>query len=658
MSAHVRDDSMREPFREFAPTDADPASLHERLDRVWNDGSGLWAWLTTVDHKRIGKRYIATTMLMFVFGGINAALMRLQLAQPNGHLLGPDKYNQVFTVHGTTMMFLFAVPVMQAMGLYLVPLMIGARTVPFPRLNAFGYWTYVVGALLLVVSTVLNVGPDAGWFAYTPLSGPAFSPGKRIDIWAQTVTFTEIAALIGATQIIVAVFKLRAPGMSINRIPLFVWAQLVVSFMVIFAMPSVAVTSLMLAMDRGVSTHFFNPAEGGDVLLWQHLFWFFGHPEVYIIFLPGLGMISPIVEAFSRRQIFGYLPMVVSMVFTGAVAFALWVHHMFAAPGHQMGLSFFTVASMIVSIPTGVQIFCWIATMWLARPRLTAPMLFVVGFFITFVIGGVTGVMLASVPFDRQVTDTYFIVAHLHYVLLGGAIMPLFGAFYYWFPKFTGKLLSETWGKAQFWLFFVGVNVTFFPMHYLGLAGMPRRIYTYDESSGWGTLNLVSTIGAVTIVSSVAVFLFNVWRSRRGGQDAGPNPWDAPGLEWATESPPPSYTFLHVPVVESRTPLWATSAAMPVVTGLHTDRREILVTTTFDATPSYRHQAPPGTIGPVLMAVCMAVVFIGSIFSPWAVLGGIGLAFGAALVWAWPRESDIKTDLVESPVRVAIQERA
>ena len=637
--------------RDPAPLDSETTNLHERLDLVWRSKPGFWGWLTSTDYKSIGKRYIVTTMAMFIFGGLNAGLMRMQLAFPESSLIGPDRYNQAFSVHGTTMMFLFAVPVMQAFGLYFVPMMLGTRNVPFPRLNAFGYWAYLTGALLLVISTLVNMGPDAGWFSYVPLAGPQFSPGKRVDVWAQTVTFTEIAALVGATQIIVAVAKLRAPGMSVNRIPLFVWAQLVVAFMVVFAMPSVATGSLMLAMDRSVTTHFFNPAEGGDALLWQHLFWFFGHPEVYIIFLPALGMITPIIETFCRRPVVGYIPMVAALVFTAAIAFALWVHHMFAAPGHQMGLSFFTVASMIVSIPTGVQIFCWIATLWTApvRPKMATPMLFMMGFFVTFVIGGVTGVMIASVPFDRQAHDTYFIVAHLHYVLLGGAVMPLFGAFYYWFPKFTGRMLSEKLGKAQFWLFFIGVNVTFFPMHWLGMEGMPRRVYTYSADTGWGLLNLVSTIGAVIIVASVAVFLVNAWRSRRSGTVAEANPWGAAGLEWAAASPPASYTFLHQPVVESRMPLWERSAELPVLTGLHTDRREILVTTTLDARPDYRHHGPSDNIGPLLMAGCMAVLFIGSIYTPYAVLGGLGLAFIAGFVWAWPKKSEDVVELVDTP---------
>src|ERR1051325_8817805 len=340
----------------------------ETLDATWRDGPGIWGWLTAVDHKSIGKRYIITAFLMFLAGGIEAALMRMQLSRPENALIGPDRYNQLFTTHGTTMMFLFAVPIMTAMGLYLVPLMIGARGLAFPRLNAFGYWNYVVAVVCLYVSLFVNTGPDTGWFAYVPLSGPAYSPGHRVDVWAQVVTFTEISALCGAVNIIVTVFKMRAPGMSLNRIPLFVWAQLVVAFMIVFAMPAVATGStLMLATDRAVNMHWFNPAEGGDALLWQHIFWFFGHPEVYIIFLPAIGMITPIVETFCRRPVFGYTAIVMANITTAFFAFGLWVHHMFATPIPELGQSLFTAASMTIAIPTGVQIFCWIATMWTAE---------------------------------------------------------------------------------------------------------------------------------------------------------------------------------------------------------------------------------------------------------------------------------------------------
>jgi len=625
------------------------------LEEVWSDRAGFWGWLTAVDHKSIGKRYIITTFLMFIAGGIEAAMMRMQLARPENTLLGPDKYNQIFTTHGTTMMFLFAVPMMNAMGIYFVPLMVGARSIAFPRLNAFGYWTYVVAVVFLYVSLFANTGPDAGWFAYVPLSGPAYSPGHRVDVWAQVVTFTEIAALVAAVNIIVTTFKMRAPAMSLNRIPLFVWAQLVVSFMIVFAMPSVAVGStLMLAMDRAVNTHWFNYTEGGDVLLWQHIFWFFGHPEVYIIFLPALGFVTPIVETFSRRKVFGYTALVMANITTAFFAFGLWVHHMFATPIPELGQSLFTAASMMIAIPTGVQMFCWIATMWMGRPRFTTAMLFILGFIFTFINGGVTGVMLASVAFDKQAHDTFFVVAHLHYVLLGGGVMPLFGAFYFWFPKITGRMLDETLGKLHFWLFVIGVNVTFFPMHVLGLEGMPRRVYTYLASTGWGSLNLVATLGAYTIALSVIVFLVNAIRSWWGGEVAGANPWNSSGLEWATTSPPPPYNFVHVPVTTSRHPLWDTTVELPVLSGLRTDRREVLVTTTFDARPDHRHEDPEPSIWPLYLALCMGLTFIGGIFSPYIVVVGLALTLPGLFGLAWQSITNHRgPDHVDAPQALA-----
>jgi cytochrome c oxidase subunit I+III len=628
-----------------------------QLERVWQTRPGIWGWLITVDHKAIGRRYLVTAFLMFIAGGIEAAFMRTQLARPGNTLLGPDRYNQLFTTHGTTMMFLFAVPVMTAMGIYFVPLMVGARSIAFPRLNAFGYWTYVVGVVFLYVSLFANTAPDVGWFAYVPLSGPQYSPGHRVDVWAQVVTFTEIAALVAAVNIIVTTFKMRAPGMSLNRIPLFVWAQLVVSFMIVFAMPAVAAGStLMLATDRAVNMHWFNPAEGGDALLWQHIFWFFGHPEVYIIFLPALGFITPIIETFSRRKVFGYTALVLANITTAFFAFGLWVHHMFATPIPELGQSLFTAASMLIAIPTGVQIFCWLATIWSGRPELRTPMLFVLGFFFTFVNGGITGVMLASVAFDKQAHDTFFVVAHLHYVLIGGGLMPLFGAFYFWFPKITGRLLSETLGKWNFWLFVIGVNVTFFPMHVLGLNGMPRRVYTYLPETGWGPLNLVATIGAYTIALSVLVFIANVVRAFVRGPVADANPWESYGLEWAVPSPPPPYNFVHTPVATSRHPLWETSIELPVMTGLRADRREVLMTTAFDARPESRHNHPTDSIWPLYLAGCMGVVFIGSIFSPYFVLGGLGLSLIGLAGWGWTGAQKLQRERVlagESIVELA-----
>src|SRR5215207_1954217 len=370
----------------------------EELERTWAPPRGLRGWFTDTDHKSIAMRYIVTAFVFFVLGGIEAALMRIQLARPDSHFLSPDQYNQIFTVHGTTMMFLFAVPIMTALGIYLVPLMVGSRDVAFPRLNLYGYFVYLIGGILLYAGFMLNTGPDAGWFAYVPLSGPAYSPGKRVDVWAQMITFTEISALAGAIIVIGTVFKMRAPGMTLNRLPLFVWAQLVTSFMIIFAMPSVMLASSFLASDRLIDTHFFNPAEGGDAILYQHLFWFFGHPEVYIIFIPALGFISPIIITFARRKIFGHVPLVLSLISTGFIGFGLWVHHMFATPIPQMGQSFFTGASMMIAIPSGVQIFCWIATLWGGKLNLKTPLYFVLGFFVIFVLGGLTGVMQASVP--------------------------------------------------------------------------------------------------------------------------------------------------------------------------------------------------------------------------------------------------------------------
>jgi cytochrome c oxidase subunit I+III len=625
-----------------APEPASAALVREReeLERAWSGGPGLWGWLTSVDHKSVAKRYIVTAFVFFLLGGVEAALIRMQLSRPENRLLGPDAYNQIFSTHGTTMMFLFAVPIMTAIGLYFVPLMIGTRNVAFPRLNAYGYYVYLIGGMLLYVGLLLNTGPEAGWFNYVPLSGPAFSPGKRTDVYAQTVTFTEISALITAVEIIVTIFKQRAPGMSLNRMPLFVWAQLVTAFMIVFAMPWVATASMFLAMDRLIGTHLFNPAEGGDALLWQHLFWFFGHPEVYIIFVPALGMVSSIVTAFTRRPIFGYPVMVLALVVTGFLGFGLWVHHMFATGIPQVSQSFFTAMSMMIAIPTGVQIFCWTATIWAGRPRFEVPFLFVLGFVVVFIIGGFTGVMVASVPYDVQAHDSYFVVAHLHYVLLGGAVFPLFGALYFWFPKVTGRMLSERLGRWHFWLFFAGVNLTFFPMHQLGLDGMTRRVYTYLPETGWGPLNLLATIGALTITASVVVLLANVARSLARGAAAGPDPWQAPSLEWATDSPPPPYNFQHPPTVQSRSPLWKRDPDAPVVTGLRTDMRELLVTTMLDAEPDSRMRLPEPTIWPLVAALATGVTFITLIFTPWGLPIGAVLITFAFIGWGWPNQKE------------------
>ena len=605
----------------------------EELERTWAPPRGLLGWFKDTDHKAVAKRFIVTAFVFFVLGGIEAALMRIQLARPDSHFLSPDLYNQVFTVHGTTMMFLFAVPIMTALGIYLVPLMVGSREVAFPRLNLYGYYVYLIGGLLLYTGFLLNTGPDAGWFSYVPLSGPAYSPGKRVDVWAQMISFTEISALVGAVIIIATVFKMRAPGMSLNRLPLFVWAQLVTSFMIIFAMPAVMLASSLLASDRLIDTHFFNPAEGGDAILYQHLFWFFGHPEVYIIFIPGLGFISSIVAAFARNKIFGYTAMVLSLIATGFIGFGLWVHHMFATPIPQMGQSFFTAASMIITIPTGVQIFCWIATLWTGKLNIKTPLLFILGFFAIFILGGLTGVMLASVPLDLQIHDTFFVVAHLHYVLIGGAVFPLFGAFYYWIPKWTGRMLSERAGRWNFALMFTGFNLVFFPMHQLGLSGMPRRVYTYLPESGWGTLNLIASMGAFILAVGVLVFIINFVWAWRAGALAGDNPWAADTLEWSVSSPPPHYNFHNIPVVQGRYALWEMTPDAPVVRGLKTHRRETLVTSVLDAEPELTFDLPGPSIWPLMVALATGVTFIAGIFTPWAFLVGAILTGAALTGW-------------------------
>ena len=613
-------------------------SLKEELEHTWDTEPGLMGWLSTTDHKIIGRRFIITAFSFFVSAGILAVMMRLQLSRPGNKLLGPDLYNQIFTVHGTTMMFLFAVPMMLGLGIYFVPLMIGTRNLAFPRLNAFGYWIYLAGGLFLWISFFVNMGPDTGWFSYVPLSGPEFSPGKRVDVWAQMITFTEISALFEATNLIVTIFKMRAPGMALNRMPLFVWSMLVCSVMIVFAMPAVMLASGYLALDRAIGTHFFNPVEGGDPLMYQHLFWFFGHPEVYIIFIPALGMVSTIIASFTRREIFGYPAMVLSLVATGFMGFGLWVHHMFATGLPQLGASFFTTASMMIAIPSGVQIFCWIATMWSGRLIFRTPLLFVLGFFAIFVLGGLTGVMIASVPFDLQVHDTYFIVAHFHYVLIGGAVFPLFGALYYWFPKMTGRMLGEKLGRLNFWLMFIGFNLAFFPMHILGLHGMPRRVFTYAPETGWTDLNMLATAGGVVLTLGVLTFLINVGASLRNGLAAPANPWDSPGLEWGTASPAPSYNFLHLPTVNGRYALWSRDEDQPVVIGVRSDRREVLVTRALDAEPDHRLTLAEDSIWPFLTTITTTFTLIGFIFNVWWLLPGAILVAITSALWYWPNE--------------------
>ena len=616
---------------------------HEALVRAWDDRAGIVGWLSKIDHKATAGRFIVTALLFFGAAGVMAGLMRHQLMEPEQHLLDADSYNQLFTMHGTTMMFLFAVPIMQAVSLYFVPLMIGTRNTAFPRMSASAFWVYLAGGLTLFAGFATNTGADAGWFAYLPLAGPEYGIGKRSDFWNVLVNFSEASGLMVAVDVAVTILKMRAPGMTLARMPLFVWASLVTALMIIFAMPTVMLGANLVQLDRMLGTHFFNPAEGGDAVLWQHLFWFFGHPEVYFIFIPGLGFVSTIIPVFARRPMVGHSATVLSLIATGFLSFGLWVHHMFATNLPDLGKSFFTAMSFMIAIPTAIQLFNWIATLWTGRLVMRAPLLFVLGFFFILVIGGLTGIMTGSVPLDLQVHDTYFVVAHLHYVLIGGALFPLIAAIYYWFPKVTGKMLSETLGRWHFALLFIGMNVCFFPMHQLGLEGMPRRIYTYAAETGWGPLNLVSTIGAVVVDLSMFLFLFNIARSLFFTRErAGDDPWGGPTLEWATPSPPPPFNFVRIPVVSSREPLWSREADAPThVSGLAAEVREGLVTTVIDALPDVRYAYPNPSIWPFLGALSVSAWMIWSIFSVQGFVWGLIPPAIAFIAWFWPRKKEV-----------------
>ncbi len=517
---------------------------------------GLYGWVATVDHKRIGILYLLTSLVFFAVGGIEALLIRLQLAQPNSHLLSPDAYNQVFTMHGTTMIFLVVMPTLVGFANYLVPLMIGARDMAFPRLNAMSYWLLPFGGLLLHFSFLTGGAPSGGWFSYAPLSETPFSSTQGTDYWIVSILVLGVGSVAGGVNIIATVLTLRAPGLTIRRLPLFVWMTFITAILIVLALPVLNASLVMLLIDRQLDAHFFLPSGGGSAVLWQHFFWTFGHPEVYIMALPAFGMISEVVPVFSRKPIFGYEFVAGSTVAIAVLSFGVWAHHMFAVGlGHAADL-FFAAGSMLIAVPTGVKIFNWVATMWGGSIRFTTAMLFAVAFLLQFVVGGLSGITFASAPIDWQMTDTYYVVAHFHYVLFGGTAFGIFAGTYYWFPKMSGRKLDERWGRAHFWLTVIGFNLTFFVQHFLGFAGMPRRVYTYPDVPTWGVLNLVSTVGAVVMGISVLIFVGNLVVSLRRGEPAGDNPWEGWTLEWATISPPPAHNFDALPPIHGRRPLW------------------------------------------------------------------------------------------------------
>jgi len=601
--------------------------------------TGPWSWVTTVDHKKIAIMYGTLALTFLVIGGVEALFIRLQLASPNGTVLTAARYNEFFTMHGTTMIFLMGMPIAAAFGNYLVPLMIGARDVAFPRLNMLGFWIFAFGGLFLYSSFALGGAPDGGWFGYAPLTSTplanGYLPGRGPDFWAVGIIMLGIGSVATAVNFLVTILNMRAPGMTMMRLPVFVWMMLVVAFLTLFAMPPVTAALIMVFSDRNFHTNFFNASAGGDPLMYQNLFWIFGHPEVYILILPGMAIVSEILPTFSRKPLFGYAVVVFSGIAIGFLGWGVWAHHMFVSGLGPVAVSAFSLTTMLIAIPTGVKIFNWLGTVWGGAVRLRTPMLFALGFIAQFTIGGLSGVMHAIVPSDTQQTDTYFVVAHFHYVLFGGLMFAIFGGFYYWWPKFFGRRLNEIAGKWNFWLMVVGFNLTFFPMHFLGFEGQPRRTYTYDSGMGWTALNRMATIGAFIIALSVLIFLVNVIMSFRRPVDVSADPWDARTLEWMTSSPPPEYNFAVVPEVSHLDEFWHRKyteddegrlVKLPAGTAYDPDAQP-------DVDPRTIHMPSP-SYWPMVFALALPIIGYGFVFKNWWLLGlGVFVAFFGANGW-------------------------
>src|SRR3954467_10961037 len=616
-------------------------SRTERLDLIWEERPGLLGWLTTVDHKRIGILYLFTTLAFFAAGGIEALLIRTQLAGPNGSVLSPEAYNEVMTMHGVTMIFLFIIPMTTgAFGNYLLPLMIGARDMAFPRLNALSYWLFLGGGLFLYGGLFLGKGPTCGWFCYTPLNTRSYDPGLNVDFYALGLIFNGLSSTAGAINLIVTTFKLRAPGMSLHRMPLFAYAILAVSFSLVFALPVLTVDLLFLELQRKAGFHFFDVAHGGDPLLWQHLFWFFAHPEVYIIILPAMGIATSIIPTFAKRKMIAFPLVALAELLVAFIGFGVWAHHMFATGIATAQLIFFAGASLMVVIPSTIQIFAWLFTVNLGKPDFRAPLLFIGGFIALFVIGGLSGIMFAAIPFDQATTDTYFVIAHFHFIIFGAAVFPLLGGMYYWFPKVTGRMYHERWAQASFWVTFLGTMLTFFPMHIVGLLGMTRRIYTYAPHLGWDAYNLSETIGSFILPAGLLiVFVTLVW-SRFRGVPSGPDPFYGGTLEWATTSPPPHYNFAVIPVVSSPYPNWDREDREEDVRRFERGRlvfesgHETQASTVRDGVLDEVLEMPSESGWPIVLAFALSIVFI-MLLTTHFVIAGVFIGISALVLAAW-----------------------
>ncbi|MFL2761582.1 MAG: cytochrome c oxidase subunit I [Dehalococcoidia bacterium] len=592
--------------------------------------TGIWSWITTIDHKRIGILYGVTAFILFLSGGVEALLIRAQLALPDQNLVTPEVYNQLFTMHGTTMIFLAIMPLGAAFFNFVIPLQIGARDVAFPRLNAFSYWTFLAGAIILKSSWLLADAPNAGWFAYSPLTGIQANPTHGIDLWVVSLQVLGVASLAAAFNFIVTIVNLRAPGMSLMRMPIFVWMSLITAILLVLAFPVITVALFELSLDRVFGFNFFVVAAGANPVLWQHLFWVFGHPEVYILILPAMGIVSEILPTFSKKPLFGYPAVVLAGAIIAFMGWMVWSHHMFTVGLGPIANSVFAITTMAIAVPTGVKVLNWIATLWGGSISFRTPMLFALGFIAMFTIGGISGVMHAMAPSDAQQQDTYFIVAHIHYVLFGGAIFAIMAGIYYWFPKYSGKMYNESLGKLHFWIMTIGFNISFFPMHFAGMYGMPRRIYIYNEGMGWEIYNMLSTVGAFMMAFSFLIFIYNIVTNWRNGEDAPDDPWDARTLEWSISSPPPEYNFVNIPVVKTLDDWWNTKnedsgyLPMPAAGGSE------------DAEEHHDIHLPQPSYWPIILSFGLMLLGFGFIYNFY--VGGLGAAIAMIAVYAWSFE--------------------